>query len=46
MKERSFGNIVITLLFATLHFAGAAVSRMLDYYDDIPLTILTIAMCR
>ena len=44
MKERSFGNIVITLLFATLHFAVAAVSRMLDYYDDIPLTILTIAM--
>lgn len=44
MKERSFGNIVVTLLFATLHFAVAAVSRMLDYYDDIPLTILTIAM--
>ena len=44
MKVRSFGNIIITLLFAALHFAVAVVSRMLDYYDDIPLTILTIAM--
>lgn len=32
------------MLFALLHFVVAAVSRALDYYDDIPLTILTITM--
>ena len=38
------GNIVIVLLFALLHSAVAIISRALDYYDDIPLTILTITM--
>ncbi len=32
------------MLFALLHFVVAVVSRTLDYYDDIPLTILTITM--
>ena len=31
-------------MFALLHFAVAIVSRGLNYYDDIPLTILTITM--
>lgn len=44
MKERSLANILIILLFAVLHFAVAVISRILDYYDDIPLTILTITM--
>lgn len=37
-------NIFVVLLFAMLHFAVAMLSRMFDYYDDIPLTILTITM--
>lgn len=44
MRASAQGNIVIVLIFALLHFAVAVVSRMLDYYDDIPLTILTITM--
>lgn len=44
MKSRTFGNISIVLGFAALHFIVALVSRLLDYYDDIPLTILTITM--
>ena len=44
MKERTLANILIVLLFAVLHFAVAVISRILDYYDDIPLTILTITM--
>lgn len=38
------GNIAIVMLFALLHSIVAIVSRLLDYYDDIPLTILTITM--
>ena len=37
-------DIIIVLLFALLHFAVAAISRIVNYYDDIPLTILTITM--
>lgn len=43
-NRRNVSNIIIVLLFALLHFAVAILSRMLDYYDDIPLTILTITM--
>ena len=32
------------MLFAALHFGVAIVSRVLEYYDDILLTILTITM--
>lgn len=42
--NRGVGNAVLVLLFALLHFAVAVISRALDYYDDIPLTILTITM--
>ena len=37
-------DIIIVLLFALLHFAVASISRVVNYYDDIPLTILTITM--
>ena len=39
---RNINNIVIIMLFAALHFGVAIVSRVLEYYDDILLTILTI----
>lgn len=42
--NKTFGNITIVVGFAVLHFIVALVSRLLNYYDDIPLTILTIAM--
>lgn len=32
------------MLFAALHFVTAVISRAFDYYDDIPLTVLTITM--
>ena len=44
VKFRHISNTVIVLIFALCHFGVAIVSRMLDYYDDIPLTILTILM--
>ena len=44
MKIRAINNTVIVLLFALMHFLVAILSRALDYYDDIPLTILTITM--
>ncbi|MBQ2365493.1 MAG: hypothetical protein II288_08015, partial [Alistipes sp.] len=44
MRNFRLDNTVIVVLFALLHFAVAAISRALNYYDDIPLTILTIAM--
>ena len=37
-------DIIIVLLFALLHFAVAAIGRIVNYYDDIPLTVLTITM--
>ena len=43
-KKRQFENIAIVVVFAILHFAVAAISRAIDYYDDIPLTVLTITM--
>lgn len=43
-KIRAINNTVIVLLFALMHFLVAILSRALDYYDDIPLTILTITM--
>ena len=44
MQKRHISNVNIVLLFALLHFVVAVVTRMLNYYDDIPLTVLTIAM--
>ena len=44
VKFRHISNTAIVILFALLHFIVAIVSRLLDYYDDIPLTILTILM--
>lgn len=41
---RNINNIIIIMLFAALHFGVAIVSRVLEYYDDILLTILTITM--
>ena len=35
---------VIIHLFAAAHALTAVITRLLDYYDDIPLTILTILM--
>ena len=43
-KKRQFENIAIVVAFAILHFAVAAISRAIHYYDDIPLTVLTITM--
>lgn len=44
IRIRSIDNRSIVLLFALLHSAVAILSRTLHYYDDIPLTILTITM--
>ena len=44
VRLRYINNTAIVLLFALCHFGVAIVSRMLHYYDDIPLTILTILM--
>ena len=44
VRLRYINNTAIVLLFALCHFGVAVVSRMLHYYDDIPLTILTILM--
>lgn len=41
---RAINNKAIVIIFALLHFAVSILSRALDYYDDIPLTILTITM--
>lgn len=35
---------LIIHIFAAAHAATAIVTRLLDYYDDIPLTVLTISM--
>lgn len=44
LRIRSLNNPTIIVIFALLHFAVAIVTRALNYYDDIPLTILTITM--
>lgn len=44
VRFRYISNIAIVLMFALCHFGVAVVSRWLHYYDDIPLTILTILM--
>lgn len=38
------GSWAIIFVFALLHATVALVSRMIDYYDDVPLTVLTITM--
>lgn len=42
--KRNIDNIIIILIFALLHSAVAMISRAFHYYDDIPLTILTITI--
>ena len=44
MKQHRTKNMAIILLFALLHFGVAVISRLLDYHDDILLTVLTITM--
>lgn len=44
VRFRFINNTAIVLLFALCHFGVALVGRLLHYYDDIPLTILTILM--
>ena len=44
LRLRHINNTLIVLLFALCHFGVALVSRLMHYYDDIPLTILTILM--
>lgn len=44
VELRYISNTAIVFLFALCHFGVALVSRTLHYYDDIPLTILTILM--
>ena len=44
MKHPRIANIVIVLIFATLHLSVAMLSRALEYQDDIMLTVLTITM--
>lgn len=44
VRGRHISNLAIVLLFALCHSLVAVVSRTLDIYDDIPLTILTILM--
>ena len=43
-NRRNIQDFAIIMLFAVLHFIAAAISRVFDYYDDIPLTVLTITM--
>lgn len=43
-RLRYISNMAIVFMFALCHFGVAVVSRWLHYYDDIPLTILTILM--
>ena len=43
-NRRNIQDFAIIMLFAALHFVTAIISRAFDYYDDIPLTLLTITM--
>lgn len=43
-NRRNIQDFAIIMLFAALHFVTAVISRAFDYYDDIPLTVLTITM--
>ncbi len=43
-KWRSFENAILIHLFALAHAVVAIASRSMDYYDDVPLTILTLSM--
>ena len=43
-NRRNIQDFAIIMLFAALHFVTAIISRAFDYYDDIPLTVLTITM--
>lgn len=42
--KSDMGSKSIILIFALLHAAVAIISRVMDYYDDVPLTVLTITM--
>lgn len=43
-RPSPIGTGLLIHLFAAAHALTAVVTRLLDYYDDIPLTLLTIAM--
>ena len=44
MKRLSIGTPLLIHLFAAAHAAVVAVSRVFDYVDDVPLTVLTLSM--
>ncbi len=44
MRLKHSKNIAIILIFALLHLGVAILSRILNYHDDILLTVLTITM--
>lgn len=44
MNKHALSIPTVIHLFAAAHAAVAALSRMIDYVDDVPLTVLTISM--
>lgn len=44
MKRLSLSSSAVIHLFAAAHAAVAVVSRLINYVDDVPLTVLTIAL--
>jgi len=44
MKRLSIGTPALIHLFAAAHAAVVVVSRIFDYVDDVPLTVLTLSM--
>jgi len=44
MKHRTIGTQTVIHIFAFLHALMAVLTRLLNYYDDVVLTILTISM--
>lgn len=44
MKHTTLSTPVVIHLFAAAHAAIAAMSRLVNYVDDVPLTVLTIAL--
>ncbi len=44
MKRLSIGIPAVIHLFAAAHAAVVALSRIFDYVDDVPLTVLTLSM--
>ena len=44
MKQTTLSTPVVIHLFAAAHAAIAGMSRLVNYVDDVPLTVLTIAL--